>query len=173
LIFSGLDFFVQVFIKTYKKMKKVILRFLVAFSLVIAFESCVLFPSFYRVTKLAEKEAFVYIQQMHDSAILLKTSGITANVDNCPNKLKLPYHPYAIVYGDSDILIAKFLDIKGVLLLKNRSHGHSIFKVVVKTLRSKYTLSCKSESLAKNYIDAIEYFIDEERMFRRNGPPNF
>jgi hypothetical protein len=124
----------------------------------------------YSPIKLTEKEAKMYIEEMYYQGIQRNCT----NVEITNEYLKATFEvvgsaggfervimgttPNAVATKSVDFIL--FKQINNIILNKGQNYHHlkGVYGIQIITRTATYKVVCKNESLAKNFIDAIEYY---------------
>jgi len=124
----------------------------------------------YAPEKITEKEAKMYIEEMYYQGIQRNCT----NVEITNEYLKATFEvvgsaggyekvikgtmPNAVATNTVDFI--SFKQINNIILNKGQNYPHlkGEYFIQIITRTATYKLFCKNESLAKNFIDAIEYY---------------
>jgi hypothetical protein len=160
-------------------MKKAIFKLFLIGSFVITFASYgnKFIAVNYKAAQLTEQEARSYIYEMHYASGFYYDRNWSSWIKGrSPNRLEITNIAIMAGYDDdvksesryrfepssnilSNLQILYFKQIESIILQREIRHTkYQFFVVVVKTRSGEYTQFCNSETLAKNYVDAIEYF---------------
>jgi hypothetical protein len=160
------------------KMKKAIFKLFLIGSFVSTFASCAnrFFVIDYKAAQLTEQEAKTYIEEMYFAKAFYYDPWYWWREGRSPNKFEITNTAIMAGYDNvittenryrfssssnvvSNLEILYFKQIESIILKRETEHTkHKVYVVVVKTRSGEYTQICNSETLAKNYIDALEYF---------------
>jgi hypothetical protein len=156
-------------------------RLLIVLCIGIAFVGCTatkLVNIAYSPNKLTEKQARSYIEEMHYATMYTRNFGVVGQVGHAPKTLNITDESIKATYEriieskyainsniETIIKICYFKQITSIDLGKDDNISpYQIFSVQIQTRSGIYYQGCNSEALAKNYIDAIEYFRQKSQL---------